>query len=688
MAKLNAAAALEAALKHHQAGRSAEAQEIYLAILADDPQCAPALHMFGLLAHQNGQHERAIELIGRSLYFDPTSAEACAHLGLAFLASGQTDRAVQCFRKSLGMQKSADSLSYLGGALRSQGKLEEAAAALHEAIGLAPQHSGALNNLANVLMAQGRHDEAIDCYRRVLAARPDHAQARTNLANALKERGIDQMKRGEKDASLASFSEAVELRPDDAAGRFNLGCALQAVGRLDEAVAAYESALSSGPAFAAAANNLGSALKDAGRLDEAIVAFDRALALTPDYRAAHDNLIYTLLFMPQEQCRYEAELEKFNRRFIQPLAGEIEPHGNDRTPNRRLRIGYVSPDLRDHVIGRNILPILTRHNRQQFEIFCYSDASQPDGITARFRAAADAWRDTALLDDAELAKTIRKDRIDILVDLSLHMAGNRLTVFARKPSPLQMSWAGYPGKTGVDTIDYHITDPYLERPTETSFDRPLFLPHSFWCYDQLDVEFSPGPLPALANGFVTFGCLNNFCKVNAQTLRAWAEVLEQTKYARLLLLAPEGSARQRVSQALPAGRVRFVTAQPRLDYFRLYQQIDLVLDTFPYNGHTTSLDALWMGVPVVTQYGSATVSRAGHSQLRNVGLGELVAGDADEFVRKATALAADLPRLAELRATLRDRMQKSPLMDARAFTADLESAYLRSWRQWCERRPA
>lgn len=688
MAKLNAAAMLETALKHHQAGRHAEAQEIYLAILADDPQSAPALHMFGLLAHQNGQHDRAIELIGRSLYFDPSSTEACAHLGLAFLASGQSERAVQCFHKSLSMQKTSDTLSYLGGALRSQGKLQEAAAALREAIGLAPQHPGALNNLANVLMAQGKHDEAIDCYRRVLAARPDHGLAHTNLANALKERGIDQMKRGEKEAALASFSECVELRPDDAANRFNLGFGLQAVGRLDEAVTAYESALSSEPTFAAAANNLGSALKDAGRLDEAIVALERAVALMPEYRAAHDNLIYTLLFMPQGQHRCEAEMDKYNRQFIQPLAGETEPHGNDRTSSRRLRIGYVSPDLRDHVIGRNILPILTRHNRQQFEIFCYSDASQPDGITARFRAAADVWRDTALLSDAELATTIRQDRIDILVDLSLHMAGNRLTVFARKPAPLQMSWAGYPGKTGVDTIDYHITDPYLERPIEAGFDRALFLPHSFWCYDPLDVELSPGPLPVLANSFVTFGCLNNFCKVNAQTLRTWGEVMEQTKNSRLLLLAPEGSAPQRVSEALPAGRVHFVTLQPRMAYFRLYQQIDLVLDTFPYNGHTTSLDALWMGVPVVTQCASAAVSRAGYSQLSNVGLGDLVAGDADDFVRKATALAADLPRLAELRATLRDRMQKSPLMDAKAFTADLESTYLRAWREWCQRRPA
>jgi predicted O-linked N-acetylglucosamine transferase (SPINDLY family) len=292
----------------------------------------------------------------------------------------------------------------------------------------------------------------------------------------------------------------------------------------------------------------------------------------------------------------------------------------------------------------------------------------------------------------QLTDCVREDRIDILVDLTLHMAHNRLLLFARKPAPVQVTWLGYPGTTGLETMDYRLTDPYLDPPDQTEqfySERSIRLPHTFWCYQphMLEGEDLPevNPLPALTAGAVTFGCLNNFCKVNPSLLELWGKVLQAVPGSRLLLLAPSGSRRQWVKKIL-GDRVDFVDHCPRQAYLDLYHRIDLGLDTLPYNGHTTSLDSLWMGVPVVTSIGKTVVGRAGWSQLSNLGLPELAAKTEEEFVSITAGLAKDLPRLAELRKTLRPRMTASPLMDAERFARDIESAYRQMWQEWCGRQ--
>jgi protein O-GlcNAc transferase len=287
-----------------------------------------------------------------------------------------------------------------------------------------------------------------------------------------------------------------------------------------------------------------------------------------------------------------------------------------------------------------------------------------------------------------LADLIRRDRIDILVDLTLHMADNRLLVFARKPAPVQVTWLGYPGTTGLETIDYRLTDPYLDRPGETDAlyaEKSIRLPHTFWCIDPeaLGAVNMPdvNPLPAMRDGCFTFGCLNNFCKVNQPLLELWARVLDAVPRSRMLLLAPPGSRRDWVRQTL-GDRVDFLSRDSRLNYLRYYNQIDLGLDTLPYNGHTTSIDSMWMGVPVVTLIGKTVVGRAGFSQLSNVGLTELAATTPEQFIEIARKTAADLPKLAELRRTLRQRTRSSPLMDGERFARDIESAYRRMWAEY------
>jgi predicted O-linked N-acetylglucosamine transferase (SPINDLY family) len=343
-----------------------------------------------------------------------------------------------------------------------------------------------------------------------------------------------------------------------------------------------------------------------------------ALELKPDYVMAHSNLVYTRVFCPgyDAQTLYD-ESRRWNQQHAEPLARLIQHHSNDRSPDRRLRIGYVSPEFRNHAESFFTVPLLSAHDHQNFDIFCYASVVCPDEVTARFRSYADFWRNISGLNHEQVAQLIRYDGIDILVDLTMHMARNHLLVFARKPAPVQVCWLAYPGTTGLSSIDYRLTDPNLDPPG--LYDRyyseeSVRLPDAFWCYDPLASEPAVGDLPALDKGYITFGCLNNFCKVNVSVLRLWARVLKAVDRSQLVLLAAEGSHRQHTldlleQEGVKPDRVTFVGRRPRPQYLRLYHHIDIGLDTFPYTGQTTSLDAFWLGVPVITIVGQTAVAR-------------------------------------------------------------------------------
>jgi predicted O-linked N-acetylglucosamine transferase (SPINDLY family) len=325
------------------------------------------------------------------------------------------------------------------------------------------------------------------------------------------------------------------------------------------------------------------------------------------------------------------------------------------------------------------------------EIFCYASVVHPDHLTGQFQRYADVWCPIVGFSTTRIVDLIRRDQIDVLVDLSLHTGNNHLLVFAHKPAPVQASFAGYPGSTGLDTIEYRLTDPHLDPPESSDHfhqEKLIRLPHTFWCYDPSSPAPAVNPLPAQTNGHVTFGCLNNFCKVNDGVVQLWAQVLKAVDRSRLMILCHEGSHRQSLldivqREGVDPDRIEWVTRCPRREYLELYHRIDIGLDTFPYNGHATSLDSYWMGVPVVTLVGPTVVGRAGLSQLTNLGLGELIARTPQRYIQLAADLANDLPRLTELRRTLRSRMQASPLMNAGRFARDIEAAYRQMWRNWC-----
>jgi predicted O-linked N-acetylglucosamine transferase (SPINDLY family) len=643
--------ALAMAAEHRQAGRLQEAEQICRRVLDAEPAQAGAWHLLGVVAYQLGRQEEAIACLRRAIALDAGQAAFHDSLGTALQEQGKLDEAVACYRRALELEPGRAAVcNNLGIALKQLGKLDEAAACHRRTLDLLPNFAGAHNNLGNVLQDLGRPDEAAACHRR-----------------------------------------AVELAPDYAEAHNSLGYALKGLGQLDEAVACFRRALALRPGYAKAYNNLGNTFADQGRLDEAVAALRRAIELQPDYAEAHSNLLYTLNFCPGYDARavYE-EHRRWNLQHAEPLARLIEPHGNDRSPERRLRVGYVSPDFRGHPVGRFLLPLLQSHDHRQFEIFAYASVLVPDAVTARCRGLVDAWRDASGWSDEQLARAIRADGIDVLVDLTMHMAHGRLLALARKPAPVQVTYLAYCGTTGLTAIDYRLTDPYLDPPggAERFYSEQSLYLESYWCYAPLPGTPPVEPPPARRAGVVTFGCLNNFCKASGAALDAWARLLLRVPSARLLLHAQPGSHRQAVHerlarQGIAPERVEFSGTLPPSQYHALYGRIDVALDPFPYGGGATTCDALWMGVPVVSLAGSAAVGRGGVSILNNVGLPELIARDEAQYVRIAAELAEDLPRLEQLRATFRARMQGSRLMDAPRFAGDVEDQYREIWRRWC-----
>mgnify|MGYP001076071199 CR=1 FL=1 len=452
------------------------------------------------------------------------------------------------------------------------------------------------------------------------------------------------------------------------------------------------------PRLAVALNSLGSAYQGQGDFENAERCYRQCLAATPGDLQARSNLLMLLNYLPDaDAARVFAEHLEWGR-VAESRIPRLDPAGFDHDPQRRVRVGYVSPDFREHSVASFIEPVLRQHDRSRFEVCCYSSLPTPDETTLRIRASVDVWRDIHKLSDGEAARLIRDDRIDILVDLSGHTSGGRLGIFAARPAPLQMTWMGYPNTTGLGAIDYRITDGVADPAGEEAWysEALMRLDGCFLCYQPDPDTPEVAPLPALANGHVTFGSFNNFSKINPGVLQLWSEVLKQVPGSRLLLKCPaltDAFVQRRVSDALQAlgigaERVDLLGhTRTRQDHLALYARVDIALDTFPYNGTTTTCEALWMGVPVVTLSGRHHAGRVGASLLKAVGHPEWIAATAENYVRTATGLAADLDALQAIRAVLRRDVAASKLCDATGFVRRIETAYRDIWRCWSELRP-
>jgi predicted O-linked N-acetylglucosamine transferase (SPINDLY family) len=488
-------------------------------------------------------------------------------------------------------------------------------------------------------------------------------------------------------AILAAHGPSLELH-------CNLGAALRAAGELDEAAHHLREAVRLRPAFAAAWYNLGLLEFDRARYGAAEHAYRQAIAAEPLNDAWQHSLLCLLNYAPGHDPRavFEAHAE-WARRFPPPRhrhAGRARARGTG-----RLRVGYVSADFRGHSVAYFIEPVLRHHDRTRFEVFCYDNWGRPDDTTERLRTLVDHWRPVRALDDDALERLILEDRVDVLVDLSGHTLGHRLPVFARRPAPVQATWIGYPQTTGLATIDYRITDAYLDPPGQTEAfgsERVWRLPELAYCFLPPERAPPPGALPCAESGAVTFGSVNHYFKVTDDVVATWARILAAVPGSRLRIVVEHGE-RPAVAVAVRGRFAALGTAPERIDvrgrtdlagFFRSLGAIDVALDPFPYNGGTTTYQSLWAGVPVVTLAGRTAMARCGAMILSAIGLRDLVAGDATEYVAIATRLAGDRRRLGELRASLRGRYRASPLYAAERFTATLEEAFDSMWRAYCD----
>jgi predicted O-linked N-acetylglucosamine transferase (SPINDLY family) len=705
----------------HQAGRLDVAEAAYRGVLAEVPDHVTALHLLGLVALQQQRLDEAATLLQRVVQLEPANASAWTHLatahqlrrdisseataidrllalqpdhvenwgrrGVLAYEAGEIERACGYFARSVeAAPGNADAWTNLGACQLMLGRLAEAEASQRRAVAADPTSPLALNNLGNVLVARSQWAEAATTLERLVRHVPGDPNGWTNLGHALK--GLKRY-----DGACNAYQRALAVRPDDPAALLGLGDALQGLDRPVDAIPLYERALVGLPTNADTYEHLGVALQSLGRLDDAATAYRRCLDLDPDQVGVQSGLIFVLDLMQGAEDAARAERRRWDARFGRPNGDAPVVHLNNRAPERRLRVGYVSADFRHHSAAYAMLPILRAHDRSQVSVVCYSGVTTPDQVTAEIRALADNWREMAELSDDDLAAQIRADAVDILVDLSGHSGGNRLTVFARKPAPVQVTAWGYAAGTGLTAMGYFLADP-IAVPAETrgGFAEEVVDLPSILCYEPPSYAPAVAAPPASARGYVTFGAFNRLAKISERALATWAQVLAAVPSARLTIKCPgadvspgrEWLLGQLSSHGVSPDRVTLLGATPHPDHLAAYGEIDVLLDTFPQNGGITTLDSMVMGVPVVTLLGEGVPGRASGSFLTTLGLPDLVARTPDEYVAIAARLATDLDRLAHERATLRGRLLTSPLGDGGQYTRAVEAAYRQMWRRWCE----
>lgn len=733
---------LNQAVAQQLAGEFDAAERSYLEILRLDPQHSEAQHNMGVLLLNRGASDDALLYLLAALEIEPSRGQYWISYIDALFKAGQREAAQQvlelavqqglqgeevdalCFQAqeiapyspvSAGVPSSQEQQTLL--ALFNAGQQSEAAVLarrmtlaypscgvgwkvlgavtvsdkealipMQQAALLCPDDFEAHYNLGLILQALGQLDEAAASYRRALQLNPDYAQGYNNL-------GVTLQELGKFEEAEASYRRAVLIKPDYLNAYHNLGIVLQCLSRFDEAEAIHRKTLQLNPDYPEAHCNLGIVLLSLGKNDEAVKCFRRALQLKPDFVVAHSNLIFCLDMassadlseLLQERKRWD---ERHAARFLQAA-----PHRNTRSPDRLLRIGYVSADFRNHSASKAFGAMLTRYDRRQFEVFAYSNyKGEDDRYTRLFRENVTGWRNISAMSDEAATQLIRDDLIDILVDLSGHSAGNRLLIFARKPAPVQITAWGYAAGTGMRAMDVFFTDKVIVPPDEQRFysEEIRYLPSALGSFF-IDPFPDLNELPALNLGSITFGSFNRLAKISGQTYRIWAQILLQVPGSCLILKTPElneRSNRERIlryfeNAGLTADRIVMLGRSSWFEHMRAYQQVDIALDPFPHGGGMTAMEGLMMGVPVITLNWPILTGRLSSSLMTTLGLQDWIVQSEDQYLELAIKKSAQLRELSALRQTLRGLFSASIIGDQGAYTRVVEQEYRALWREWC-----
>ena len=744
---------LRLATDAYHSGHTGETQAICQKILDQDAGNFDALRLLGCSQVQSQQIKSGIEFLTRALEITPSHAETLYELGRALYMAGQVASALGCFEKAEMANPEYAEASNAKGIMQSAlGKSKEAMVSFQRAVAINPDYAGAHNNLGNerllareykdslsdfdsairlqpdfanayngrgnALLCLGRHANALSDFDKAVALNSQHVEAWTGRGNALTE-----LHRYEE--AIASYEQAlgVELAGKGLRGQIatgnnryrplfenyrhlleqstgatqiicSIGKLLRLVGKQRESIELLDLVLSVRPDDKIACEGKAKSLRDLGYFDGALEFYELNFARHPDSPELLSAYLFNLNYVPGlSQTDVFAQHKKFGELFEKPLKPTWRAHENVADPDKTLRIGFVSADLRNHPVGYFLENVLAQLCTNSLNLYAYDNNGESDEVTERLRSAFHVWRDISQLKDEDVAGLVRADGIDVLVDLSGHTKGNRLLVFARKPAPVQVTYLGYFATTGLTGMDYFLGDRW-QMPEGESIDyteTPFRLPGHHLCLTPPKFDIPVSPLPALQNGYVTFGNFNNADKMNEAVIECWANILESLPGSRLFLKAEHFASADVVARTLERFAVHGIDRDrlilegnaPFEDYLKSYQRVDLALDPFPYNGGTVTMQALWMGVPVLTMYGYRHVARHGAGVMHTMGMPEWVAKNREDYVRRAVAHASDTRALSEVRENLRERFLTSSLCDAPSFARNLEEAFRTMWREWC-----
>ena len=581
-----------------------------------------------------------------------------------------------------------ESIFLLGTLCAQSRNFDEAKKLLYKATQINPNFADAHNNLGNVLKELKENDKAMVSYKKAIKIQPDFAPSYNNIGTLF-------LELGEQKKAINFFHKAAELKPNFVEALNNLGSALEKTDP-EKAINYYEKTIQTNPNYVEAYYNFGNVLREIGEYEKAIDCYEKAITLKSDHIKAHNNILFTILHVEKyDPSFYISKTKKF-RSSLKFINKDLLLKNQFISNPKKLKIGFVSGDLRQHPVGFFLLDTLKHLKNKNLEIIAYSNSLEKDDLSIKLKSCFNSWHEISNHDDEEVINQVRKNGIHILIDLSGHSAKNRLPIFINKPAPVQATWTGYLASTGIPEIDYIIGDPYVTPPENKNYftEKILCLPNIWNCFSIPEFEVKISSLPAIKNGYITFGCFNNLRKINNKVISLWSKILQGIPKSKIFLknkgLDSDFIKKIVISKFKKNGinpdSIILEGASSRNKLLDTYNKIDIVLDPFPYSGGTTSFESAWMGTPTLTKKGSQFISRCTESINRNLGMPDWIANDDNDYVVKAINFSKNLEQLSKIKMNLREKALKSPLFDSALFADQFEEALWKMWNNYIQKK--